>query len=95
MSRPAAKSQAVQQMQEQHGLSQRRACNLAGVPPCSVRYKSRRPDDAPVRARLRELAKERPRFGYRRLGVLLRREGWIINSKRVLRLYREEGMKKA
>ena len=47
----------------------------------------------PVRGRLKELAQERPRFGYRRLGVLLRREGHPINLKRVLRLYREEGLK--
>jgi putative transposase len=93
MSRPAAKHQAARQMQQRHGLSQRRACRLVGVPPCSLRYKCRRPEDAALRARLRELAQERPRFGYRRLGVLLRREGWIINSKRVLRLYREEGLK--
>ena len=93
MSRPAAKHQAARQMQERHGLSQRRACGLAGVPPCSLRYKSRRPEDAVLRARLRELAQERPRFGYRRLGVLLRREGWTVNLKRVLRLYREEGLK--
>jgi putative transposase len=93
MSRPAAKHQAAQQMQERHGLSQRRACRLAGVPPCSVRYKSRRSEDASLRARLCELAQERPRFGYRRLGVLLRREGFVVNLKRVLRLYREEGLK--
>ena len=49
--------------------------------------------DAPVRARLKELAQERPRFGYRRLGVLLRREGHTINSKGVLRLCREEKLK--
>ncbi len=47
----------------------------------------------PVRGRLKELAQERPRFGYRRLGVLLRREGHLINLKRVLRLYREEDLK--
>ena len=63
------------------------------MPPCSLRYKSRRPDDAVVRERLKELAQERPRFGYGHLGVLLRREGHVVNLKRVLRLYREEGLK--
>jgi putative transposase len=58
-----------------------------------LRYKSRRQDDVLVRGRLKELAQERPRFGYRRLGVLLRREGHLVNLKRVLRLYREEGLK--
>jgi len=60
---------------------------------CSLRYRSRRQDDMPVRERLKALAQERPRFGYRRLGVLLRREGHPVNLKRVLRLYREEGLK--
>ena len=60
---------------------------------CSLRYRSCRQDDVPVRGRLKELAQERPRFGYRRLGVLLRREGHQVNLKRVLRLYREEGLK--
>jgi putative transposase len=63
------------------------------MPTCSLRYQSRRPDDTLVRGRLKELAQERPRFGYRRLGVLLRREGHEVNLKRVLRLYREEGLK--
>jgi putative transposase len=90
---PAVKKQAVQQMQEQHGLSQRRACALAALSTCSWRYQSRRQDDALVRGRLKELTQERPRFGYRRLGVLLRREGHEVNLKRVLRLYREEGLK--
>ena len=74
-------------------MSNRRACALVALPTCTTRYKSRRVDDAPVRARLKELAQERPRFGYRRLSVLLRREGHMINSKRVLRLYREEKLK--
>jgi len=63
------------------------------MPTCSLRYRSHRPDDAKVRGRLKELAQERPRFGYRRLGVLLYREGHAVNLKRVLRLYREEGLK--
>lgn len=58
----------------------------------SIRYRSSRPDDADLRARLRELADQRRRFGYRRLHVLLRQEGYIVNRKRTQRLYREEGL---
>jgi len=87
---PAAKKQVAGYIQEQHGLSQRRAASLAHCAPKSLRYKSKRADDLPVRTRLRELAQERPRFGYRRLHVLLRREGTLINRKKTHRLYREE-----
>ena len=55
-----------------------------------MRYRPRRDDDAALRARLRELASERRRFGYRRLGLLLRREGVLLNHKKLRRLYREE-----
>lgn len=58
----------------------------------SVRYRAERPDDAPVRERLRALAAERRRFGYRRLPMLLRQEGLVMNRKRTQRLYREEGL---
>ena len=57
-----------------------------------IRYKSRRPPDAELRARLRELANERKRFGYRRLFILLRREGETSGVNRVHRIYREEGL---
>lgn len=83
----------VQWARERYGLSERRACRLVGIGRSTLRYRSRRrSDDAPVRQRLRELAAARPRFGYRRLHVLLRREGVIVNHKRVARLYREEGL---
>lgn len=71
-------------------LSERRACRLVGVPRATHRYQRRRATHATVRARLRELAQARPRWGYRRLAVLLRREGHEINHKLVYRLYREE-----
>lgn len=74
-------------------LSQRRACGLVNLHPCSYRYRTRRGDDATVRQRLKHLAQEHPRWGYRFLGVLLRREGHKVNHKRVLRLYREEGLR--
>jgi putative transposase len=74
------------------GLSKRRACRVIDLQMCSFDYRSRR-DDTTLRQRLHELAQERPRFGYVRLHVLLRREGWKVNRKRVYRLYREEGLK--
>jgi putative transposase len=58
----------------------------------SLRYKSKRPDDSAVRQKLKALAAERPRFGYRRLGVLLERDGVLINHKRLHRIYRDEGL---
>ena len=70
--------------------SQRRACWLVGIDPKTYRYASRRPDDRAIRERLRALAAERRRFGYRRLHILLRREGLQLNHKRLFRLYREE-----
>ncbi|MBS0251418.1 MAG: DDE-type integrase/transposase/recombinase [Proteobacteria bacterium] len=71
-------------------MSERRACRFSGVERALVRYRSRRPDDVELRNRLRCLAHERRRFGYRRLYILLRREGWSVNRKRVQRLYLEE-----
>jgi putative transposase len=73
-------------------VSERRACLIVGADRSTVRYRSRRPDDASLRLRLRELAAERRRFGYRRLHVLLRREGETLNRKKTQRLYREEGL---
>jgi putative transposase len=58
----------------------------------SFRYRHRRPDQAFLKMRLRELAASRVRYGYRRLHVLLKREGWEINAKRVYRLYKLEGL---
>ena len=87
---PAQRREAVVHLIAAHQMSERRACRAAGVDRALVRYRSRRPDDAELRTRLRALAHERRRFGYRRLHVLLRREGWTVNRKRVQRLYREE-----
>ena len=75
---------------KEKGLSQRRSCELAGIDPRVYRYKSTRTDDADIRKRLRELASERRRFGYRRLHVLLKRENVHINHKKLYRLYKEE-----
>ncbi|MCM0033483.1 MAG: IS3 family transposase [Sandarakinorhabdus limnophila] len=90
---PDAKRNAVAHAREKFGLSERRACSLIGVARRVVRYEPTRPDDAGLRVRLRELAGERRRFGYRRLGYLLAREGLVPNHKKLLRIYREEGLK--
>ena len=74
-----------------HAVSQRRACRLVGVDPKTVR-RERAPDCPEVRARMRELAAERRRFGYRRIGLMLEREGIVMNSKKLRRLYKEEGL---
>ena len=71
-------------------VSERRACSTLGADRTSIRYRSTRPDDTAVRARLRELAAIRRRFGYRRLHILLGREGIVMNHKKLRRLYREE-----
>lgn len=73
-------------------MSERRACRAIDADRKSVRYQSRRPPETELRARLRELANERRRFGYRRLHILLRREGEPSGINRVYRLYREEGL---
>jgi putative transposase len=72
------------------GYSQRRACSLVDLDRKTYRYVSRRAADDAIRKRLRELASERRRFGYRRLHILLRREGIEVNHKKLFRLYREE-----
>lgn len=76
---------------EERGYSQRRACDLAGIDPRVYRYRSTRGEDDVVWSRLRELASERRRFGYRRLHILLKREGFDLNWKQLYRLYKEEG----
>ncbi len=73
-------------------MSERRACHVIGADRKSVRYRSQRNGDAELREKLRELANQRRRFGYRRLHILLRREGVMINRKKTQRLYQEEGL---
>ncbi len=90
---PGAKREAVAHARAHHGLSERRAGSLVGVSRRVIRYQPTRGDDAPLRARLRELAAERRRFGYRRLGYLLAREGMAPNHKKLRRIYREENLR--
>jgi putative transposase len=82
----------VHQVQEAHGVSERRGCAALGVGRSGVRYRSTKPDQAPLRMRICDLAKSRVRYGYFRIYILLRREGWRVNHKRVHRLYRDEGL---
>ena len=88
---PTARRLAVGHMQDGFGVSQRRACEALGTARSTLRYESRRGDD-PLREPLRAVAAVRPRYGYRRLAVVLRRDGWVVNDKRVYRLYRAEGL---
>ncbi len=87
---PQALREAVLVMQVEVELSQRRACGLMELYRGTCRYRKRKSEDQPLRVRLRELAEARRRFGYRRLQILLEREGWQVNHKRVYRLYVEE-----
>ncbi len=92
MVRPAAKRALVAWGQETCGVSQRRACGAFGVARSGVCYKSIRPMQEPLRARIREITGARVTYGYRRVHVLMRREGWKVNAKRVHRLHRDEGL---
>lgn len=90
--RPAERRPVAAYLRAEWCLAERRSCGLATISRSTVRYQSRRSGDQELRERLRELAGERRRFGYRRLHVMLRREGQMVNHKRVYRLYREEGL---
>ena len=87
---PDAKREAVAHACTEHGVSQRRACEVLAVDRSSVRYRSIRPDDADLREAMRRVASERRRFGYRRIHVMLQRQGIDMNLKKLRRLYREE-----
>lgn len=89
---PAARREAVRWTGETYGLSERRACRLVSAARATVRYRARRPDDAALRDRLLAHAAQRRRWGYRRLAVLVRREGQHVNLKRVYRVYHEAGL---
>lgn len=87
---PDAKRKAVAHLMQVHQVSQRRACSALNVDRSTVRYQSRRSDDSDLRDALKAVAKERRRFGYRRLQVMVERQGWQVNHKKFRRIYREE-----
>ena len=82
----------VAHVQAVHGISERRSCVALGVDRSSIRYVSHQPDQTPLMLRIRDLAATRTRYGYFRIYILLRREGWFVNHKRVYRLYRQDGL---
>jgi putative transposase len=87
---PVARRAAVTHAREAHEISERRACSIIDADRSVIRYRHRRADDAATRTRLKELAAERRRFGWRRLKLLLEREGIRMNHKKLRRLYAEE-----
>ncbi len=87
---PLARREAAAYLRSAYEMSERRAIGVINTDRSTVRYVSTKPDDALLRERLKALAQERRRFGYRRLHVLQRREGHAVNKKRLQRLYREE-----
>jgi putative transposase len=89
---PQAKRQAVDVLRDERGLGVTRACGLLEISRSLYGYRSRRPVPAGLRERICELAGEKRRYGYRRIHVLLRREGWQVNRKRTYRIYREAGL---
>src|SRR5262249_43414482 len=91
---PTRRRQAVERVTVALGVSERRACRALGQPRSTQRYVgAARERDRMLLLRLHELAREHPRYGYRRITALLRREGWAVNRKRVHRLWRREGLK--
>ena len=89
---PASRRELVDWAKDGFQLTERRACRAVSVGRSMIRYASVKAPDAPLRARLHELARDRLTFGYPRLHVLLTREGWTVHRTRVYRLYREEGL---
>jgi putative transposase len=89
---PQVRREAVTVLMTDHGFGVTRACGLIGISRSLYGYRSCRPCSASIRQRIEALAAEKRRYGYRRIHVLLRREGWDVNWKRTYRLYREAGL---
>lgn len=87
---PDAKRKVVAHLMEVHQMSQRRACSALNVDRSMVRYQSRRADDTDLRNAIKRVSRERRRFGYRRIHVMVEREGYRVNHKKLRRIYREE-----
>jgi putative transposase len=89
---PGQRREIVARVQASHGVSERCSSLALRVNRSSVRYVSHRPDQAPLMFQIRDLAATRTRYGYFRIYILLRREGSIVNHKRLYRLYRDDGL---
>ncbi len=89
---PAALRLAVDELQAKCAMKKRRACRVVGLAPATYYYRARRPEPVELREKFKVLAAQRPRWGYRRLHVLLKREGHHVNHKLVFRVYRAEGL---
>jgi putative transposase len=86
---PSAKRRAVDHLISDYGFSERKACRLLGLPRSTHRYKPRRRnDEQALLDRMTEIARQHPNHGYRRVCRLLREQGWLVNPKRVYRLWR-------
>src|SRR5215207_6027629 len=91
---PTRRRAAVEHVRQRLGVSERRACGVIGQPSSSQRYAGRKAErDRRLAERIVGLSQENPRYGYRRVWALLRREGWPVNKKRVHRLWRQEGLR--
>jgi len=90
--KPVHKRTLVDLLREDYRISERHACRLVHISTSVYRYQSTRDGQVPLRMRINEIAAVRVRYGYKRIHVLLRREGWAINHKRVYRIYCEEGL---
>lgn len=90
--KPARLRQLADELRERFKVSARRACRTIRLHKSVYQYRPKRDEQLPLRHRIKEIAETRVRYGYRRIHVLLRREGWAINCKRVYRLYREMGL---
>ena len=91
---PARRREAAEHMEQQFDVSQRRACRVISQPRSTQRYHAkRRKDEVELVKQMHDIVRRQPRYGYRRIHVMLCREGWSVNHKRVLRLCRQEGLK--
>ena len=91
---PSRKRAAVEKLQREFSVSERRACRALGQPRSSQRYEEKPRDDEPALVKhMRAVAGQRPRFGYRRVAAILRRDGWRASASRIHRLWRREGLK--
>lgn len=89
---PQVKREAVKVLMAERSFGVTRACGLVQISRSLFRYRSRRPECTKLRERITEIAATKRRYGYRRVHIILRREGWAVNRKLTYRLYREEGL---